>query len=160
MLLRADTKNTCCRTGLAGGIAVMQALYRRALEGGSYNVDVALNTLNNFLLREVGLHDRQTQASLRALHSDFLPRHDTGFFEMAPMILGTMKKSNGTGPGQLWDRDRFTTGPIRWGLAEEKGEYLDWRRIVSVESQVGEREVVFDFERGSCMPGSDEARWL
>lgn len=138
----------------------MQALYRRALEGGSYNVDIALNTYNNWLLREVGLHDKQTQASLRALHPEFLPRHDTGFFEMAPMILGTTKKSNGIGPGQLWDRARFTTGIIRWGLAEEEAQYLDWRRIVSVESKVGEREVVFEFDNGSCMPGSDEAKWL
>jgi len=79
---------------------------------------------------------------------------------MAPMILGTHKKSNGAGPGQLWDPARFTTGIVRWGLAEEEAEYLDWRRIVSVDSKMGEREVVFDFESGSCMPGSDEARLL
>lgn len=138
----------------------MQALSRRASEGGSYNVDIALNTFNNWLLREVGLHDKETQASLRALHPEFLPRHDTGFFEMAPMILGTTKKSNGTGPGQLWDPARFTTGIIRWGVAGEEAQYLDWRRIVSVDSKVGEQEVVFGFDRGSCMPGSDEARWL
>lgn len=138
----------------------MQALSRRASEGGSYNVDISLNTFNNWLLREVGLHDKETQASLRALHPDFLPRHDTGFFEMAPMVLGTTKKSNGTGPGQLWDPARFTTGTIRWGVADEQAQYLDWRRIVSVDSKVGESEVVFDFNGGSCMPGSDEAKWL
>lgn len=138
----------------------MQALYQRALDGGSYNVDIALNTFNNWLIREVGLHDKQTQEFLRALHSEFVPRHDTGFFEMAPMIFRTIKNSNGTGLGQLWDQARFTTGVIRWGLAKEEAEYLDWRRIISVDSKVGEREVVFEFESGSCMPGSDEARWL
>lgn len=138
----------------------MQALLRRASEGGSYNVEIALNTYNNWLIREVGFHDKQTQASLRALHPDFLPRHDTGFFEMVPMVLETTKKSNGTGPGQLWDRARFSRGIIRWGQANEEAEYLDWRRIVSVESKLGEREVMFGFENGSCMPGSDEARWL
>lgn len=138
----------------------MQALLRRASEGGSYNVDVALNTFNNWLIREVGLHDRQTQASLRALHPDFLPRHDTGFFEMVPMVLQTTQKSNGTGLGQLWDRARFTAGKIRWGQADEEATYLDWRRIVTVNSGTEEEEVVFDFETGSCMPGSDEAKWL
>jgi hypothetical protein len=137
----------------------MQALLRRASEGGSYNVDIALNTYNNWLVREVGLHDPQTQASLRALHADFRPRHDTGFFEMAPMILGTMKKSNGAEPGELWDRTRWTKGVMRWGVEGEEAVFLDWRRIVSVNSQ-GEGETVFDYDRGSCMPGSDEARWL
>jgi hypothetical protein len=138
----------------------MQALLRRASEGGSYNVDIALNTYNNWLIREVGFHDEQTQASLRALHPNFLPRHDTGFFEMVPMLLESTMKSNGTGPGQLWDRARFTKGIIRWGQENEEAEYLDWRRIVSVENKLGEREVVFDFDSGSCMPGSDEAKWL
>jgi hypothetical protein len=137
----------------------MQALLRRASEGGSYNVEIALNTYNNFLVRDVGLHDTQTQASLRALHPDFRPRHDTGFFEMAPMILGTMKRSNGAGPGELWDPTRWTEGDMRWGVEGEEAEFLDWRRIVSVESQ-GKEEVVLHFDRGSCMPGSDEARWV
>ncbi|KAF2430810.1 CoA-transferase family III [Tothia fuscella] len=151
--------NSDSQTGLTGGIAIMQALLRRASEGGSYNVDIALNTFNNWLLRDVGLHDKETQASLRALHPDFLPRHDTGFFEMVPMLLKSTKKSNGAGSGQLWDRARFTKGIIRWGQENEEAEYLDWRRIVSVESKIGEQEVVFDFEGGSCMPGSDEAKW-
>ena len=138
----------------------MQALLRRASEGGSYNVDVALNTFNNWLIREVGIHDEQTQASLRALHPEFLPRHDTGFFEMVPMVLQTTQKSNGTEPGQLWDGARFTTGIIRWGQAGEEASYLDWRRIVSVHNETGEQEVVLDFNTGSCMPGSDEAKWL
>jgi hypothetical protein len=138
----------------------MQALRQRNLEGGSYNIDIALNTFNNWLLRDVGLHDNQTKASLRALHPDFRPRHDTGFIEMAPMILGTTQKSNGGGPGQVWDRARWTKGNIRWGVADEEATYLDWRRIVTVESEGEGRKIVFDFEDGSCMPGSDEAKWL
>jgi hypothetical protein len=138
----------------------MQALYRRASEGGSYTVDIALNTFNNWLLRDVGLHDKQTQASLRALHPYFLPRHDTGFFEMIPMVLGSTQRSNGTGPGELWDQARWTKGAIRWGVTGEEATFLDWRRIVTVESGVKGGEVVFDFENASCMPGSDEARWL
>jgi hypothetical protein len=42
----------------------------------------------------------------------------------------------------------------------EEAQYLDWNRIVSVESEAGTAEVVFDIEHGSCMPGSDEAKWL
>lgn len=137
----------------------MQALLRRSQEGGSYNVDVSLNQLNNWLIRKVGLHDQQTQASLRALHPDFLPRHDTGFFELCPMVMEATKKSNGTGSGQLWDRARFTKANIRWGKEGEVAEYLDWRRIVSAESESG-NEMVFDFSSASCMPGSDEAKWL
>lgn len=148
------------RTGLTGAIAITQALLRRSNEGGSYNVDVSLNQFNNWLIRNVGLHDQQTQASLRALHPTFLPRHDTGFFELCPMVMEATKKSNGTGSGELWDPARFTKGSIRWGEQGEVAEYLDWRRIVSVEGESGKEQIAFDFEGGSCMPGSDEAKWL
>lgn len=138
----------------------MHALLRRSSEGGSYNVDVALNTLNSWLAREVGYFNKQTQTSLRALHPDFRPTHDTGFFEMGPMILDTMKKSNGVGPGELFDQARFAKGIIRWGQENEEAEYLDWRRIVSVENEAGKPDIVLGFEHESCLPGSDQAEWL
>lgn len=138
----------------------MQALLRRSSEGGSYNVDIALNTFNNWLLRKVGFHDEHTQASLRAMHPDFAPRHDTGFFEMAPMVLATTRKSNGDGPGQLWDRARMTSGVIRWGQAEEQATYLDWRRVVSIEGKDRSQDVILGFQQASCMPGSDEPEFL
>ena len=96
--------------------------------------------------------------ALRGLHPEFRPRHDIGFFEMIPMIFDTTRKSNGIGSGQLWDRARFTKSTIGCDVDGEETEFLDWRRIASVESGTGEEEVVFDFDGGSCKPGSDEAR--
>ena len=145
---------------MAGAIAIMQALLQRSSEGGSYNIDVSLNQFNNWLLRDVGIHDEQTQSSIRALHPDFTPRHDTGFFEMVPQVIETIKKSNGVGTGQLWDEARFTTGNIRWGKENEQARYLDWNQIVSVESEKGRREGMFGFQAESCMPGSDKPHWL
>ena len=78
----------------------MHALIRRESEGGSYNVDVSLNQYSNFLIRKVGIHDEQTQASLRALHPNFMLKHDTGIFEMAPLVMETTRRSNGDGKGE------------------------------------------------------------
>ncbi|CAF1637076.1 unnamed protein product, partial [Didymodactylos carnosus] len=42
--------NTDYQTGIIGAIAVMNALNRRAHEGGSYNVDVSLNQFNTWYI--------------------------------------------------------------------------------------------------------------
>lgn len=160
----------------------MQALLQRASIGGSYNVQVSLTQFNNWYLRDVGLHSAATQESLRALHRGFLPRHDMDIFEL---ITKTVEQTKTLGEsdvgGGLWDPAKFTTGPIRWGGPEgEIASYLDWRRIVTVNKSEsgcvseddkvkvkGEKEkemekdiVMFDFKHGSCLPGSDEPKWL
>lgn len=151
----------------------MQALLQRASTGGSYNVQVSLTQFNNWYLRDVGLHSRATQDSLRALHRGFLPRHDMDIFELITKTVEQTKTLRETDVGKLWDPAKFTTGPIRWGGPEgERASYLDWRRIVMVkrgESEDGGEEkgeekdtnmVMFDFKHGSCLPGSDEPKWL
>ncbi|KIW35511.1 uncharacterized protein PV07_02202 [Cladophialophora immunda] len=151
--------NSDYQTGLVGGIAVMQALMKRATSGGSYNVFVSLNQFNNWYLRSVGLQGEETQAAIRALYPEFLPRHDMDIFELISRTLEATRTANGDGKGQLFDPARFTTGSIRWGKEGEVAQYLDWRRIVVVKTDGADDGVVFGFENGSCMPGSDQPRW-
>lgn len=138
----------------------MQALLKRASVGGSYNVDVSLTQFNNWYLRSVGLHSPETQEALRYAYPDFQPRHDTDIFELITMTIGATMAANGNGEGQLFDAARLTSGPIRWGKEDEVAKYLDWRRIVMVSVDGKNDQVVFDFQNGSCMPGSDEPIWL
>ncbi|OAL22848.1 hypothetical protein AYO22_06756 [Fonsecaea multimorphosa] len=152
--------NSDYQTGLVGGIAIMQSLMKRASSGGSYNVFVSLNQFNNWYLRSVGQHDEETQATIRALYPGFLPRHDMDIFELISRTLEATKTVNGDGKGQLFDPAKFTTGSIRWGKEGEIAKYLDWRRIVVVKNDDGDDGVWFRFENGSCIPGSDEPRWL
>lgn len=148
----------------------MQALLQRASFGGSYNIQVSLTQFNNWYLHTVGLHDPRTQASLLALNKGFLPRHDMDIFELITKTVEQTKKLSESDVGKLWDPAKFTTGSIRWGGPEgEMATYLDWRKIVTVKGlgcgaeadKEKEKDLaLFDFEHGSCLPGSDEPRWL
>lgn len=148
------------RTGIVGAISVCQALMRRTSEGGSFNIDLSLTQFNNWYIRTAGLHDAETKASLRALHPNFNPRHDTELFALIADTMKTTQASNGTGKGQLWDPARWTTGPVRWGKEAETARYLDWRRIVNIDIGSSVDEGIFGFDHGSCMPGSDSPTWL
>lgn len=79
---------------------------------------------------------------------------------MVPMVVESIQKAGGTGPGRLFDPMRFTKGSIRWGQEDEEAQYLDWRRIVSVKGEAGDQQVKLEIANGSCIPGSDEPRWL
>lgn len=138
----------------------MQALLKRASAGGSYNVDVSLTQFNNWYLRSLGLHSLETQAALRLLYPDFQPRHNMDIFELISRTVEATKNANGDKKGELFDRARFTTGPIRWGKEGEIAKYLDWGRIVTVKADGKSDDVVFGVRNGSCMPGSDKPNWL
>lgn len=155
-----NADNISNRTGLVGAIATMQGLMRRSAEGGSYNVEVSLTQFNNWYLRQVGLHSQGTQGSLRKLHPDFQPRHDMDIFELITATIAAMKALGEKDVGHLWDPAKFTSGPTRWSKEGETATYLDWRRIVTVKNDKGQPLVVFDFDHGSCLPGSDLAEWL
>ncbi|KAJ5109646.1 hypothetical protein N7532_002291 [Penicillium argentinense] len=63
--------NSDYQTGIVGAIAITHALYRRAHEGGSYNVDTSLNQFNNWYL-DLGLQDPDTAATIKAKDPDFM----------------------------------------------------------------------------------------
>ncbi|KAK5064330.1 hypothetical protein LTR84_000163 [Exophiala bonariae] len=162
--------NSDYQTGLVGAVAIMQALLQRASIGGSYDVQVSLTQFNNWYLHQVGLHDSVTRSSLLTLNPGFLPRHDMDIFELITKTVEQTKTLSESDVGRLWDPAKFTTGPIRWAGPEgEMATYLDWRRIVTVKNVGDGIEfddgnetdlVIFDFEHGSCLPGSDEPKWL
>lgn len=147
------------RTGLVGGAAISHALYRRASEGGSYNVDISLTQFNNWYIRTIGLQTDNTQKSIRTMHPDLKPRHDTELFELIDLTAKTTRISHGHDKGQLWDPARWTSGPVRWGKEGEIASYLDWARIVTFRDADEAGSAPFGLEHGSSMPGSDKAVW-
>ncbi len=51
--------NSDYMTGIAGTVAILTALLRRAAKGGSYKVDLALNYYNQWLVESVGEYPSQ-----------------------------------------------------------------------------------------------------
>lgn len=141
-----------------GAIAILQALLQRAENGGSYNVDLSLNQFNLWYLG-LGLHDESTAQTLLSRHPKFKPRHDTELFKLLNMTQSTCLEATGTGAGELFDPTRWTTGSIRWGKQGEQARYLDWTKLITFEAQNGAEPLSLSFERGSCIPGSDEPVW-
>jgi hypothetical protein len=147
------------RTGIVGAIGITHALYRRAEEGGSYNVDTSLNQFNNWYL-DLGLHGEEATAAIKAKDPEFkVLRHDTDLFTLAGMTKQSLHKSHGSGKGELFDPARFTAVEMRWGQEGEKAEILDWTKIVRFSGQK-EDNLQYGYDHGSHMPGADQPEWM
>lgn len=131
---------------------------QRAEKGGDYNVDLSLNQFNLWYLG-LGLHDDTTMQELQSRHPKFKPRHDTELFKLLDMTQKTCIEATGTAKGELFDPARWTTDNIRWGKEGEKARYLDWSRFITFDTKSDSDPLVLSFERGSCIPGSDEPVW-
>ena len=139
---------------------MLHALVQRAETGGDYNVDLSLNQFNLWYLG-LGLHDAQTARELLKKHPNFKPRHDTELYPLIDMTRKTCTEATGTGKGDLFDPDRWTTGEINWGKAGEEARYLDWRRFLTFSPDSGKGDYLeLSFDHGSCLPGSHEPKWL
>lgn len=68
-------------------------------------------------------------------------------------------RSNGRGPGELWDPAYWTQGKMRWGKEGEVARYLDWTKIVQFTSSSGSEGVILGYVHGSCAPGADKPKW-
>ncbi|CAF0843859.1 unnamed protein product [Rotaria sp. Silwood1] len=86
--------NSDYQTGIVGAIAIVQALHKRAHQGGSYNVDVSLNQFNICLIL-IFITSCHTSSSDCDIHSN---QDDTPFnikVQQSPLILiGTSLNKN------------------------------------------------------------------
>ncbi|KAI0106555.1 CoA-transferase family III [Hypoxylon sp. NC0597] len=74
-------------TGLCGSAAILEALVRRAEQGGSYVVNVALNYYSQWLVRSCGTYDHQTWNELWTRHGSPVFRHFHAMQYSLPAML-------------------------------------------------------------------------
>jgi hypothetical protein len=108
----------------------------------------------------LGQHSPQTQQAIRARHPNLDIRHYTTLVPATEASVKTLREmAEREGDASLWSPDRWSEHENRWGVEGERGEYLDWRRIITYRVEGGGEGIELGYDRGSCAPGSDEARW-
>jgi CoA-transferase family III len=87
--------NSDYMTGVAGVVGILCALMRRAEEGGSYKVDLALNYYNQWLARSVGVYPERVWEELwgRNARVVFRAEHNIGY--TIPRLMGMIGKNSG-----------------------------------------------------------------
>lgn len=146
---------------MVGAIGVLHAVQQRSTDGGSYNVDLSLNSFNLWYLN-LGLQDAANSALLLARNPNFHPRHHTDTFTLFDDTRKSAFDATGDKPGELFDPAHYCTGEIRWGKEGEVARYLDWTKIVtfgSGTSQAKGSSTQLGYDRGSCITGSDKPEW-
>ncbi|KAJ3532986.1 hypothetical protein NM208_g8185 [Fusarium decemcellulare] len=92
-------------TGISGICGVMDALLRRGLEGGSYQVDLALDYYNNWLVKSVGTYPDDVWNALWGRFGSPVFSHDD---HMLFLLLTYMAMLRKTSPG-LFSASFFET---------------------------------------------------
>ncbi|EFW99724.1 caib baif family enzyme [Grosmannia clavigera kw1407] len=82
--------NADYQTGVLGSGLVIQALMKRTKAPVTFDIDLSLCHYNIWLYR-VGVYTPEQQASIRALHPEFKPRHTTDLPEIAGMLMESLK---------------------------------------------------------------------
>ncbi|KAH7121505.1 putative L-carnitine dehydratase [Dactylonectria macrodidyma] len=81
-------------TGISGICGVMDALLRRGLEGGSYQVDLALDYYNNWLVRSVGTYPHEVWKSLWGRFDSPVFSHDDHMLFLLLAYMAMLKKAS------------------------------------------------------------------
>lgn len=82
-------------TGVCGSAGVLDALMRRATDGGSYTVDIALNYYSQWLVRSVGTYPENVWQKLWSDNGRPIFRHYHTMFETIPAHVELLKKNSG-----------------------------------------------------------------
>ncbi|KAH7127334.1 CAIB/BAIF family enzyme [Dactylonectria macrodidyma] len=151
--------NSDYQTGVVGAVAICQALLRRAVEGGSYDVKTSL-TQYNMWYSSLGKHDSEVQQHLRDLHPNLTVRHDTLLSEMTARTAASIQEmAEREGDKDFFRPDRWAEHGNRWGVEGELGQFLDWSQIVKFQMRNSADAIKLGYDHGSCYPGSDKAAW-
>ncbi|KAM3425110.1 hypothetical protein BST61_g7074 [Cercospora zeina] len=78
-----------------GATATLHALIRRAEEGGSFGVDVALNYYSQWLVRSVGEYPEPVWQDVWQRHGSFVYRHYHNVLYTVPNLLGLLTQHDG-----------------------------------------------------------------
>lgn len=138
---------TCYRTGLIGLIGILNALDRRAKEGGNYLLSLSLTQYNQFLL-SLGTYTPEIQAALRKQHSSLILRSHDDMTSLVGKTLATLMKE----VPQLFDPKHFQSKLSNFG--NEKEEMLTF---VGPAAKLTKTALGYDI--GSCFLGTYEAQW-
>ena len=79
-------------TGVAGTAGVLHALQLRGTEGGNYNVDIALNYYNTWLVKTVGKYDAEVWNALWSRHEKMTFKHYDDMKKTTSIVVESMKK--------------------------------------------------------------------
>ncbi|CAF0789767.1 unnamed protein product [Rotaria sp. Silwood1] len=138
--------NSDYQTGIVGAIAIVQALHKRAHQGGSYNVDVSLNQFNIWYL-DLGQYTDTQGAEIMAKYPDLHLRHTDEMISLVTKTLTMMIKS----VGEIFGPQNFETiNSPKWDV-EHTGDLIPMTILAPV--------ITFDktklsYNVGSCPPGS------
>lgn len=141
--------NSDYQTGIVGLLGILAAVDRRANEGGSYTVDVSLTQFNQFLLG-LGKLPAEVQASLRALHPDFAPRHSDDMGALIAKYLRSAYQSTPT----LFKPEYFDKKESNFQRPDGKLETLGF-----VTSPVKLEITALGYDIGSCFLGTYAPEW-
>jgi hypothetical protein len=99
-------------TGIIGTSAILDALMRRAADGGSYTIDIALNYYNFWLARFVGTYPPAVWDAVWSRHGKpVFHAHHNMHYTMARMIGMLMKNTPSLfDPGFFEDRESKALG--------------------------------------------------
>lgn len=95
--------NADYQTGVLGAGLVIQALMKRTKAPVTFDIDLSLCHYNIWLYR-AGPYTSEQQASIRALHPSFKPRHTTDLPEIAGMLMESLKTAR---PGLFENPDFY-----------------------------------------------------
>ncbi|KAF2215910.1 hypothetical protein CERZMDRAFT_34773 [Cercospora zeae-maydis SCOH1-5] len=134
-------------TGIAGATAMLHALIRRAEEGGSFGVDVALNYYSQWLVRSVGEYPRPVWEDVWRRHGSFVYRNYHNMGHTVPHLLGLLMQHDAQ---TLFKPDFFEPRASKaLGL-----QFLQLKPVARFED-----DVRLEYNVGTRGNGYDQAFW-
>lgn len=139
---------TPASTGIAGVAGILQALLRRADNGGSYSVDLALNYYSQWLVNSCGTYPDEVWKALWRSYGNPVFRHYHAMLYSIPKFLDMLE---GNKDSPLCQEEFFE---------DRKAENLgvDIRTVKPV-LQFPQGEVELGYNVGTRSNGVDQARW-
>ncbi|CAF0775668.1 unnamed protein product [Rotaria sordida] len=138
--------NSDYQTGVIGAIAIVQALHKRAHQGGSYNVDVSLNQFNIWYL-DLGQYTDTQRADIMVKYPDLHLHHTDEMHFLVKKTITVMLKS----VGKIFGSQNFETiNSPKWDV-EHTGEPITMTILAPI---ITFDETKLNYNVGSCPPGS------
>lgn len=135
-------------TGVCGSSGVLEALIRRAQDGGSYGVDASLNYYSQWLARSVGPYNEEVWSDLWKRNGSPVFRHYHAMSYTIPAMLNLIKTHN----NDTVFRPAF--------FEEREAKNLETTFIaVKPVAQFPNKEVELKYNVGTRGNGTDQPRW-
>ncbi|KAG6354591.1 hypothetical protein INS49_004609 [Diaporthe citri] len=135
-------------TGGVGVAGVLTSLIRRAENGGSYSVDIALNYYSTWLVNSVGMYPDPVWQDLWKSNGSLVFRHDQPMQTMLAAMMQTIMKHSAS---KLFKPHHFTTYYCRYLQKDVK--------LVAPILQFPQGEVNPGYSVGTRTNGVDKPRW-